>query len=81
MKRRSRGERKDPRNDDGMVAVSAYSKEDGTEVNEHRRSFPGTIKGKMKFEYPGRAKGKVTVYDENGKLIDKQKFNQELRRR
>ena len=75
MKRTER-KAKDPREKCELVFVDSYRKANGTEVREHTR-MPPVVKGKLKFTYPGRVKGKLTEY-RGGKKVRTEKINQPL---
>jgi len=75
MKRTDR-KAKDPREKGELVFVDSYRKANGTEVREHTR-MPPVVKGKLKFTYPGRVKGKLTEY-RDGKKVRTEKINQPL---
>ena len=74
--KRTDGKRKDPREKNELVYVDSYKRADGTEIKEHTR-LPPVVKGKLKFTYPGRVKGKLTEY-RDGKKVQTVKINQPL---
>ncbi len=74
--KRSNDARKDPREKGELVYVDTYRKANGTEVREHTR-LPPVVKGKLKFSYPGRVRGKLTEY-QDGKKVRVMKINQPL---
>lgn len=76
MRKRSESDIDDPR-EKRKVHVSPYEKKDGTEISEHERGQP-MARGKFRFQYPGRIKGKVKFYDDEGKKVSAQKINEPL---
>lgn len=74
--KRSDSKRHDPRDESGHVEVSPYDRHDGTHVSRHSRRRP-MIRGKLKFSYPGRVKGKMTEY-RDGKKVQTVKINEPL---
>jgi len=74
--RRTDSGRKDPREKGDLVFVDSYTRADGTQVREHTR-LPPVVKGRLKFTYPGRMKGKLIEY-RDGKKIRAIKVNEPL---
>ena len=67
----------DPRERPSQVNVRPYTRHDGTEVKEHLRTRP-VASGKLKFRMTDqdiRVKGKISVFDKDGRKIDTQRIN------
>lgn len=76
---RTSRKQKDPRERDqyDQVNVRPYTRQDGIEVRQHSRSRP-VASGKLKFRMTDqdiRVKGKISLYDSDGRKIDTQRIN------